>query len=75
MKTRREEILSHIQKLHSELNIIMNFLGDEKVMKVVESMKNSKNLTNYLTAAFDVSIITIRVMKSNQIFLKQLYLH
>lgn len=63
MKTKREEILSHIQKLHGELNIIMTFLGDEKVMKVVKSMKSPKTLTNYLTVAFDVSIITIRIMK------------
>ncbi|VVC27224.1 Winged helix-turn-helix DNA-binding domain,Eukaryotic translation initiation factor 3 subunit [Cinara cedri] len=56
MKTKREEILSQIHQLRGELNINMDFLGDDKVMKIMESMKSSKTLINYMTEVFDFKI-------------------
>lgn len=55
MKTRRDEIVSQLHQLQSEVNVVMNFLGDDKVMKTMETMRDPKTLSSYLTKDFGVS--------------------
>lgn len=54
MKTRRDQIVSQLHQLQSEVNV-MNFLGDDKVMKTMETMRDPKTLSSYLTREFNVS--------------------
>lgn len=59
MKTRRDEIVSQLHQLQSEVNVVMNFLGDDKVMKTMETMRDPKTLSTYLTKEFNVSFTTV----------------
>lgn len=67
MKTRRDQIVSQLHQLQSEVNVVMNFLGDDKVMKTMETMRDPKTLSAYLTRDFNVSFITI--LNSSIVFL------
>lgn len=62
MKTRRDEIVAQLHQLQSEVNVVMNFLGDDKVMKTMETMRDPKTLSTYLTNEFNVSVIVIIVI-------------
>lgn len=57
MKTRRDQIVSQLHQLQSEVNVVMNFLGDDKVMKTMETMRDPKTLSTYLTKEFNVSVL------------------
>lgn len=59
MKTRRDQIVSQLHQLQSEVNVVMNFLGDDKVMKTMETMRDPKTLSSYLTKEFNVSALTM----------------
>jgi len=59
MKTRRDQIVSQLHQLQSEVDVVMNFLGDDKVMKTMETMRDPKTLSTYLTKEFNVSVIII----------------
>jgi len=59
MKTRRDEIVSQLHQLQSEVDIVMNFLKDDKVMKNMEQMRDPKTLSTYLANNFNVSITLI----------------
>lgn len=65
MKTRRDQIVSQLHQLQSEVNVVMNFLGDDKVMKTMETMRDPKTLSNYLTKEFNVSVIIFIGFKLN----------
>lgn len=54
MKARRDQIVSQLHQLQSEVNVVMNFLKDDQVMKNMETMRDPKTLSNYLTQEFDV---------------------
>lgn len=56
MKTRRDQIVSQLHQLQSEVSVVMNFLGDDKVMKTMETMRDPKTLSSYLTKDFNVSV-------------------
>lgn len=56
MKTRRDEIVSQLHQLQSEVDVVMNFLGDDKVMKTIETMRDPKTLSTYLNKEFNVSV-------------------
>lgn len=72
MKTRRDEIVSQLHQLQSEVNVVMNFLGDDKVMKTMETMRDPKTLSTYLTKEFNVSFttVTIKLPKVKFVFIK-----
>lgn len=59
MKTRRDQIVSQLNQFQSEVDVVMNFLKDDKVMKNMETMRDPKTLSTYLTNEFDVSVISI----------------
>lgn len=59
MKTRRDEIVSQLHQLQSEVNVVMNFLGDDKVMKTMETMRDPKTLSTYLNKEFNVSVFIV----------------
>lgn len=59
MKTRRDQIVSQLHQLQSEVNVVMNFLGDDEVMKTMETMRDPKTLSTYLTRQFNVSFIVL----------------
>lgn len=65
MKTRRDEIVSQLHQLQSEVNVVMNFLGDDKVMKTMETMRDPKTLSTYLTKEFNVSFTTVIIFSLN----------
>lgn len=73
MKTRRDEIVSQLHQLQSEVNVVMNFLGDDKVMKTMETMRDPKTLSTYLTKEFNVSFITVIIFSLNCQKLKCFY--
>lgn len=68
MKTRRDQIVSQLHQLQSEVNV-MNFLGDDKVMKTMETMRDPKTLSSYLTREFNVSANSIN-LNIQQLWLK-----
>jgi len=59
MKTRRDQIVSQLNQFQSEVDVVMNFLKDDKVMKNMETMRDPKTLSSYLTNEFNVSVISI----------------
>jgi len=59
MKTRRDQIVSQLNQFQSEVDVVMNFLKDDKVMKNMETMRDPKTLSTYLTNEFNVSGISI----------------
>lgn len=59
MKTRRDQIVSQLNQFQSEVDVVMNFLKDDKVMKNMETMRDPKTLSSYLTTEFNVSVISI----------------
>jgi len=59
MKTRRDQIVSQLNQFQSEVDVVMNFLKDDKVMKNMETMRDPKTLSTYLTNEFNVSFIFI----------------
>jgi len=59
MKTRRDQIVSQLNQFQSEVDVVMNFLKDDKVMKNMETMRDPKTLSTYLTNEFNVSDISI----------------
>jgi len=59
MKTRRDQIVSQLNQFQSEVDVVMNFLKDDKVMKNMETMRDPKTLSTYLTNEFNVSVICI----------------
>jgi len=59
MKTRRDQIVSQLNQFQSEVDVVMNFLKDDKVMKNMETMRDPKTLSTYLTSEFNVSVIFI----------------
>lgn len=59
MKTRRDQIVSQLNQFQSEVDVVMNFLKDDKVMKNMETMRDPKTLSTYLTKEFNVSVIPI----------------
>lgn len=59
MKTRRDQIVSQLHQLQSEVNVVMNFLKDDQVMKNMELMRDPKTLSMYLTQEFGVIITTV----------------
>lgn len=59
MKTRRDQIVSQLNQFQSEVDVVMNFLKDDKVMKNMETMRDPKTLSTYLTTEFNVSFIFI----------------
>jgi len=56
MKTRRDQIVSQLNQFQSEVDVVMNFLKDDKVMKNMETMRDPKTLSTYLTNEFNVSV-------------------
>jgi len=68
MKTRRDQIVSQLHQLQSEVNVVMNFLGDDKVMKTMETMRDPKTLSSYLTKEFNVSALTMNYIKTTLFF-------
>lgn len=68
MKTRRDEIVSQLHQLQSEVNVVMNFLGDDKVMKTMETMRDPKTLSTYLTNEFNVSVFIVIIFFSLFLF-------
>jgi len=59
MKTRRDQIVSQLNQFQSEVDVVMNFLKDDKVMKNMETMRDPKTLSTYLTNEFNVSVVPI----------------
>ncbi|XP_050536025.1 eukaryotic translation initiation factor 3 subunit E [Daktulosphaira vitifoliae] len=70
MKLRRDQIVSQLHQLQSEVNVVMNFLGDDKVMKTMETMRDPKTLSNYLTKEFNFKV---EMMESMYKFAKYHY--
>jgi len=60
MKTRRDQIVSQLNQFQSEVDVVMNFLKDDKVMKNMETMRDPKTLSTYLTSEFNVCVIFIK---------------
>jgi translation initiation factor 3 subunit E len=59
MKTRRDEIVSQLHQLQNDVDVVMNFLRDDKVMKTMETMRDPKTLSAYLNKEFNVSVAII----------------
>ena len=54
MKNRRQEILAELTRLQEVNSTILKLINDEKIMKKMESMRDSKALIKYLSEEADV---------------------
>ena len=59
MKGRRQEILQELVRLQENAKVILNLISDEKIMKKMESMRDSKGLIKFLTEEANVSMTII----------------
>lgn len=56
LKNRRIQVVTALQELNSSVQVILNLLSDDAVMKHMESVRDQKTLCTYLTKEFDFSI-------------------
>lgn len=56
LTARRAQVVNQLTELQKEVAVILNLLSNEQVMKSIETMRDPKTLSNYLTKEFDVSI-------------------
>ncbi|KAL7301888.1 eukaryotic translation initiation factor 3 subunit E [Trichogramma pretiosum] len=56
MKARRQEILTELQRLQEKNKTVLQLINDEKLMKKMESMRDSKTLIKFLSEEADFRI-------------------
>lgn len=56
LTARRAQVVNQLTELQKEVAVILNLLSNEQVMKSIETMRDPKTLSNYITKEFDVSI-------------------
>ncbi|XP_058803753.1 eukaryotic translation initiation factor 3 subunit E isoform X2 [Phymastichus coffea] len=56
MKNRRQEILQELSRLQQNAKVVLDFIGDENVMKKMESMRDSKALIKFLAEEVEFKI-------------------
>lgn len=63
MRNRRQEILSELARLQENAKIVLDLINDDKVMKKMESMRDSKALIKFLAEEADVSHLGFNVKR------------
>nr|QBH73835.1 eukaryotic translation initiation factor 3 subunit E [Encarsia formosa] len=56
MRNRRQEILSELARLQENAKVVLDLINDDKVMKKMESMRDSKALIKFLAEEADFRI-------------------
>ncbi|KAK7573799.1 hypothetical protein V9T40_010990 [Parthenolecanium corni] len=56
LTARRAQVVNQLTELQKEVAVILNLLSNEQVMKSIETMRDPKTLSNYLTKEFDFKI-------------------
>lgn len=56
LKARRARVVSQLTELQNDVSVILQFLKDEKVMSIIGTMRDPKNLVNYLTKEFNFKL-------------------
>lgn len=59
MTDRRQEILVELARLQENAKIVLDLINEEKIMKKMESMRDSKALIKFLAEEADVSFFSI----------------
>lgn len=57
LKARRAEVVQELSILQNNVGVVVALMNNEKVMKKMEEMRDSKALINYLTQESEVRII------------------
>lgn len=56
LKNRRAQVVNQLQELSKEVSLIVSLMNDEKIMKKIETMRDSKALLTFLHDEYDVSV-------------------
>lgn len=65
LKQRRVQVVTQLTELQKEVAVILKLLSNEEVMKMIETMRDPKALSNYITKEFDVSVNTELLLDNN----------
>lgn len=55
LKNKRAQVVNQLQELSKEVSLIVSLMNDEKIMKKIETMRDSKALLTFLHDEYDVS--------------------
>lgn len=55
LKARRDEVVEELGRLQGKVSAVVALMNNEKAMKKMEEMRDSKALINYLTQEWEVN--------------------
>lgn len=63
LKARRDQVVEELGRLQSKVSPVVALMNNEKAMKKMEEMRDSKALINYLTQEWEVKIHKTKTQK------------